>query len=76
MREGQGGFCETRVLRKGDRGQEVCFVCGGPAHRSDEFDDEQEEEEEDDNDDDNVGRPSSTIVITMVMIRMKVMNLH
>ena len=57
MREGQGGFCETRVLRKGDRGQEVCFVCGGPAHRSDEFDDDGDEgeEEEDDDEKDGVG---------------------
>merc|ERR1740123_1502964 len=33
LKEGQGGFCETRVLRRGDRGQEICFVCGGPEVR-------------------------------------------
>ena len=58
LREDQGGFYETRVLRRADRGPEVYFVCGGPAHCDDD-DDDYDGGGDCDYEDDDVGALSS-----------------
>ena len=72
LKEDQGGFYETRVLRRANRGPEVYFVCGGPAHCDDDYDGGGDCDYEDD----DVGALSSVQCAKISVFTMRRMRLR